>query len=427
MANLEQELEKAVMDKNLVFGLVNQTPIFVIKSRVYYGLKDDPNTGEISKIREGPQLAVLEKMSDKILIADYEKFQQGFVARELQTAESNTRDPASRLIQFAVKEIFPYLRKIDVNALDEVLEAEEDLVPVRQAESAVVLGMERFLDKVIKDKPLANGRESQNDPRLQKILIGENLVLPDSRISAITGGDFAIHEGSVYKIQKVNHDEQFSIGGQKYTLQFSNDFEKFRSCYMENLIRQLSEDALRNKMRSNEEFRKLQEKFSDINILCGKDVYTEKDFGFQKNGSELYVFIEIPEHVLVNPDSGAHYRFNAHRLRIKLGTNERSNKPCLLEYAGPAGDVEGPFYNGRSLCMGNYSFDYLNDCSGKSFAKLLIDAKNVILRGYNSGVGPHHRLNPEVYGHRAISMEEIKRRKLPITNINYQAGGRRYG
>jgi hypothetical protein len=180
--------------------------------------------------------------------------------------------------------------------------------------------------------------------------------------------------------------------------------------------KEFRESAIKKEIRAI----RFSESKNDNNQIYKKREYHEKDFGFVNSKRELTVYVDVPEHVLRDFD-GRLYNFPGHRLGIKISYSSEYNKIQLLKSPYSLGRVSGPFYGwGSDLCMGDYSMEYMERMSkGQAFAKLLFDARNVVLHGYRPGrVTP--RINLGDFTHRRISPAEVKRRNLPITNINYQ-------
>jgi hypothetical protein len=168
-------------------------------------------------------------------------------------------------------------------------------------------------------------------------------------------------------------------------------------------------------------YSKLEDKLAKGDLINSGNTYEEEDFGFIKKPGQMFVYVVVPDYVLKSPTNNDYFKFDSHKIGIDISLD--SNFPRLMNYPHTIENVEGPFYRigERALCMGNYDYNFIDRFKdkGEAFAKLLVDARNVTLRGYgNYGGTPHRVLDRNNFFHRLISYEEAK--KIGITNINTQ-------
>jgi len=448
------DIAEAVIDKNLVFGLSSRSPIFVIDGRLYYCSLEPSSTESCSNtfkwkdtilnVKEGPLIEVLERLSDKQLKGDYERYQQELIAAELHGFDSENRyrefsQDYERLVRFAVNEIFPYLRKDATKALDGLLETHTPEVKNKQgatqntANDAYGSEIEEYIQNRI---PEFEGQEKRitapKRNKLDSILLDQNLSKSsrdDSLLLKLMDGyNFAIGNGTVYCLANVRRGEDLTINGVRYVLMPTHVLAGLQSDFASEVIKRISVEALREKLKDSQEFQRLKAARSDIDLLCKRDSYHEQDFGFLRNSDRLIVYVDVPEHVLENPYTQDLYRFNSHRVGIQLSMLEERRTPVIDTNPHSPDRAIGPFYSGYdghnpSLCMGHYNTSYFNTMRmGKAIAKYLVDARNVVLRGYIVNCNPRRNLNKENFGQRRISREEVNRLGLPITNKGYQTG-----
>jgi len=445
-ATIEGNFQQRITSENLFFNLVDEGPVFVIDERVYYcdsKGKNRFNDGARTRgVKDGPLLLVLERSSELSLKPDYERFQEDFLRRELSSwnIQDNVSRSHGRLVRFVVKEMFPFLRRENDSALDDLFGTAEEPGSDREKRTGELRSRDNELDREIEQyinnraRELERTRTKRNPVRrnkLEEVLFGQEVSRSSSNDSALSrsigGLDFAVIGDNVFSLALVQRNADLVIGRQGYALLPLSYLADLKQDYSDAVVRGLSLKALREGLRDSREFRELKAKRDDIDLLCRRDEYHEKDFGFRKRDGKIVVYVDVPEYVLRSPHNRSYYRFDAHKLGIELSLDYDNvilpNGPFSLGYE------EGPFYSSSgSLCMGNYSCSYLERGGagekGRAFAKLLIDARNVVLRGYRSShVHPHHRLDQEDYSARRISKEEIKNRGLSITNINYQSRG----
>jgi hypothetical protein len=451
-------LERTIIEKGFLFGLAKKTPIFIVDKKLYYCTNHDAspdffikdNNSKELRVMEGPSLEAVERISAKIIEKDCQKFQEEFVAEEL-TRLNNTGayDPKAtsgykKLVMFTLKEIFPYLRKDNSKELEDVLEItseeakpiEEDKTPDKKYERKI----EDYVAKrILELEAIQNRMQIQRPPkkiseeRLDRLFFRTNPAdfhedkenTDNSLFTRLIGcPNFAVDKNYFYSLERTSLDaENLNIKGAKYRLSAPYPILELQRNFSAEIIKGLSIEALRNKLKDSKEFEELKKQRNDLENLSSRKEYHEKDFGFKRYSDQdnvLFVYVDVPEHVLEDPGYKQLYRFDRHELGVTI-TLDNNNNPVLN--AGPfcSGYADGPFYGSvGGLCMGNYSRGYFGSMPfGKAVAKLLIDARNVVLHGYTARVGPHHKL--ETYGSRIISPSEVEKRNLPITNINQNA------
>ncbi|MBI4143794.1 hypothetical protein HY486_00920 [Candidatus Woesearchaeota archaeon] len=78
-----------------------------------------------------------------------------------------------------------------------------------------------------------------------------------------------------------------------------------------------------------------------------------------------------------------------------------------------------PFADSYRVCIGGYDFDKIDKLApGEAIAKLLVDAKRIILSGYG-GKGLHPIIGLKYLPNHRISLSKVQRMRLPVTNVNY--------
>lgn len=432
-------IEKTIAERSLVFGLADSAPLFVIDGRVYYCLRGrsaSPDTLLVKDrkidVREGPLLETLERISDKKLEKECVSYQEKFIARELKGREDTGKN--NRLIRFVVTEIFPHLKKDNPGVLDKVLEMDEietekDKLKGRKIKNFTYeKEIERYAEDRIKE--LEKGKLKVRKPKtnkLENILFNQNLSkssVSNSILYDLTEGfNFGVVSKTVYLLANVSSDGELFVNGRRYNLVTFAYSDEIAMEYAAEKVKRLSVEALTIKLKESEEFLRIRRERSDIDEICKMDSYHEQDFGFmKKNSYNAVVYVDVPDYALEDREEGGLYQFNGHRLGIEIGYEDDSIQlvanPFALRY------VAGPFYGGdNDLCMGDYSTGYFNRMAkGKAFAKLLVDARNVVLKGYRRGSNPRQSLSG--FSSRRISREEAERRCLEITNTNYQRSRR---
>jgi|SRR3989338_159328 len=433
-------IEKTIAERSAVFGLADSAPLFVIDGRVHYCLRGEnasPNTllvkGRKIEVKEGPLLETLERVSDGKLEKEYASYQERFIAEELKGREDSSAKN-DKLIRFVVAEIFPHLKKDNSKVLDKVLDSESEAGKAEKDErgrKSIKNGVyekeiETYAENRIKE--LEKVRLKVRKPKsskLESILFNQNLSKSSASNSIFynltEGFNFGVISKTVYLLANVSSDGELSVNGRRYNLVTLAYSDEIAAEYAAEKIKRLSMEALTTKLKESEEFLRIKKERSDIDEICKMDSYHEQDFGFiKKNNHSAIVYVDVPDYVLEDHQEGGLYQFSGHRLGIEIGGDSDGGGIQLVESPFALRYTAGPFYGGDSeLCMGTYTKGYFSRMpKGKAFAKLLADARNVVLRGYHKGNNPRQPLSD--FSGRRISREEAERKGLEITNANYQ-------
>ncbi|MBR9705870.1 hypothetical protein GOV14_02430 [Candidatus Pacearchaeota archaeon] len=467
---VSRAIEGAVMDNDQVFGLAQRTPIFVINGQVHYcfgNSRSGPNTfkfhsDRVRPVKEGPSLRVLEKLRDIKLSESYAIYQDIFIKEEFKRSGLTNLGGDNNLVRFVLRNVFPYLRHDDEGMLASVFNTKAKSKKVsKQSKSGKAV---RDYDKKVADyfegrvkyfenersryKPIVPTKSSRSRNRMKEKSL-DAILLPvsvrkgidlggepevdrrDSVLYSLTNGqDFAIIDRSLYFLRKMPLGGELNVDGRGYILENAIESRKLFLEFSKRKANELSLDALRHKFAENAEYQKLRTKEIDIAKYAGVNTYHEGEFGFEKAAdNKLLLYAKIPDYVLKSPGREAYYRFKGHKIALRLKWNSGYKNAGLDRGPHKLSHVVGPFYDGSGssgLCMGHYNHDYFDRMDrGKAIAKYLLDARNVILHGYQKGSNPYRSLSDSNFEDRRISLREIKKKKLPITNINYQRGRRR--
>ncbi len=337
-----------------------------------------------------------------------------------------------------------------------------------------------IIKKIVKEieKEKLPGQKKRGKTKLSKLdelLGGEPETVPsgqdytpDSMLGKALGGRNAvIVKGAVYYLAAAEGlpDESYvNIDGKNFTLVSEEKAADLKARYDFELSKQVRIDALKVKYAEQKRIGQLKNSDSSLEALLKKKSYKEEDFGFifddgtydpeedggfrdsyheeesnYEDGEPSYwVFIQVPEHVLKMPEDekndysyynygrkdsedsvDQYFHFDPVRLavRVYVGVN---GKITYDAYPATVEDYEHPFSgSGRfsEICMGDYDRSKLSKLQeGEAIARLLIDGRKTLTSGYVSDVAPNIHLSE--LSQNAITLAEVKKRKLPITNIN---------
>jgi len=345
-------------EENLFLDMMKDTPVFILDGRIFYGRENENSF----IVKEGPKLEVIERIfrsSNKEI-------------KEYLNGIFKVQNKGSVLENFVLNQVIPYLD----NSID--LEG--------------ILGK----GKLKEEKEETSMEVSEREIKEARGLVEEKLKIPNFDFN-----NFAVYNNNVYEINEAKKGA-VSIAGKHYALNKALSLEEFKKIYQKKLIASQVEAILPEYVLKNK-----------INLDKNKKP-TSKEYGYRKKADgTISVWVKVKDYVLKSPSNKEYYLFSGHRLAIDIGWR---NHAFLSEQPHPLESVSGPFYGG-GLCMGSYSFSFLErEPSGRNFAKVLLDARNVVYRGYTPGCAPMHRL--EDFHSHIISNERIAREKLDVTNVN---------
>lgn len=436
---IENSVVKKLIEGNLIFGLAGKTNVFAIDGRIYYTNKSTsgPNTFSFDRrseeVKQGPNIETLEKKSEistKEICLD---FQQKLIDGELKRdANSDLGDTNyQKLVNFTFNELFPNLRKQNDEFLEKIFGDKKEVKKGTKNKTSEEQ-VDRYLQKISADlnEGITINIEPPRSTGLDSVLTRRTLTKSansNSNLIRIANGyNIGIVNNKVYLLGIVKKGEDLRIGTKRYSLVPAVDFGDFANAYARNVLKKAVVSGLRDKLVTSEEFARVISEGNEIKRAMERGSYEEEDFGFiKRNAESIDVYIIVPEHVLKAPRTNELFYFSRHRLGISIRKDESSDGIKLERYPRALDRVVGPFYSDdmRDLCMGDYGFGYLSRGDmGKNFAKLLMDARNVVLHGYRRGNNPRKVLDEFNFRGNKISEAEFKRRKLSISNTNYQRG-----
>ena len=227
------------------------------------------------------------------------------------------------------------------------------------------------------------------------------------------------------------------IDGIEYMI---NPFDTVQN--IENLHRRKLEEQLM--IESEEDFnyqnnvtRQIDGLVRQLKEYSQKNEFEMGDIGFVKQAQNYYVTLKVSPYVLKEvklPDKDMYFKFDECKVAVNIIYNDGKIQTDTVTFVVEA--YQHPFLaRGKQawtrLCMGNYnpavSLNGLNEAG--RVVKLLSDAKNVMQKGYTLSCRPYQQLfhgsgleNNHPYNvtfaSQKIDLDEIKRKNLPITNID---------
>ncbi|MBI5066287.1 hypothetical protein HZA97_08690 [Candidatus Woesearchaeota archaeon] len=458
-----------------VFDLASKMPVFILNDRLYILGEAQENLKEnffqttekrkktVHGIVESGSLKSLEELAESHFSEEFEKFQNKYIQEVIkEKEESSERKENYKIVDFIINKVFPYLRTASgdnskINELFGVKETEKEIQKESELKNEDQNKNEDFISQIIAN--IENEKFSENKKKKKKQKVKKlDLILgydPDLEVDrrdlpknysfesllgkVLNGRNVAIINNTVYhltKSSKAKKSQVLNFSGTDYFLVTPMPVQELKNkCYFE-LSKKVRIKTLKTKAANDKKIRDLLENNSNLESLVNKKEHWEEDFGFIKEDGSYSVFLQVPKHVLKMPEDykfyyeypddynheakknnrNRYYQFEEVRVAVQLFIEQgkiKYNHPITIE------SYSHPFaYTNRSICLGQYNYYELNHLeSGLAVATLLKDTKRTLLSGYKSG--ETKPVNPlEKFGHRKISLDEVKKRNLPITNIN---------
>ncbi|MBI5066291.1 hypothetical protein HZA97_08710 [Candidatus Woesearchaeota archaeon] len=450
-----------------VFSLATKTPVFVINDRLYV-LGEEGNNLEqdffqttkqgkktTHKLVESASLNSLEELAETHFFKEFEEFRNNYfkkVINEIEGTKVSENYPYEqnvKLVDFIVNKVFPHLRNKEQNdeKLENILGIKRVKNNISEVKENYVRNESLFITELIKKVSQQKFQTKKNKKRkttkLDFILgFDQNSNVDVSKFpedykpnsilgKVLEGRNVAIINNEIYALIKTenNGDQSINISETNYSLVSPISLDLVKAKFSFELERKLMLETLKVKVAESKKVNEILGRDSKIKELLEKTIYEEEDFGFMKEGNHYYVFLKVPEHVLKMPDDyvyfngqrnkdkNKYYRFGETKIGVRIffdGLNTSEGQPRLLD------NYTHPFTGGMNqhVCLGNYNYTatYMLE-QGLNVVTLLKDTRRTMLSGYVSG--GTKPINPlERFEHKRISLEEIKKLKLPITNIN---------
>ncbi|MBI4143797.1 hypothetical protein HY486_00935 [Candidatus Woesearchaeota archaeon] len=439
------------------FGLASEMPVFLVNDRVYCldGLRDSSEFGFFQTCGDGgivrrglvehAALSSLEGLTRAHHAKEFSNAERKYLKGVVESGEYTEAFGRYRLVDFIVGEVFPHFRsyRSGGSRVGELLGAKTIFVGDTKGKSRAC---ESRLEESVLVSRLIQEVERERFKGKGCVWDGVGFFqdgVPVSLLGRVLGGrDVAVVDGFCYALVLggVSECGVLNFGGRSFGLVCPNSLELVKQRYDFELSKCLRVGALRNQLVQDKQLRDLFERTAGIAELVKKKQYSEGSFGFVRADNEImddfdedkydfrsdpansgpgyFVFLDVPAHVLKEPGVDKYYFFKKLRIGVSVFFDSGNN----ISYAGPVSlnsECVHPFVLGNAICLGGYNFFELDRLKpGEAVAKLLVDAKRIILSGYGGEASPFKLL--EYLGRNLISLSEVKRRGLPITNVNYE-------
>lgn len=282
--------------------------------------------------------------------------------------------------------------------------------------------VEELLNHFYKDeKPVPEIVEKNSDTLLTAALNNENIV---------TFNDV------VYKLAKrKSHGLALVLNEIEYSLVKSNTTARIERSYLSELEKQLKKEAEEEFDYEKEISEVLKNINKDLKKLVDKNEYGQGAIGFIKKegvimNCKYFATLRVASYILQdtkqNPD--IYYKFEECRVAVPIwikedGTVNFINQVLVVEH------YEHPFLSGsdkwQNLCLGNTDMKriYQSKNTAVQIATMLAAGKEVLQSGYTVDCKPYRMLGYnnfriEEFTNHKISLDEVKRLNLPITNAD---------
>jgi len=411
---------QANLPRPYFFKLAEQLPLAVITGRIY--LLDEAGSskdyfllvGQRYGLVEAQTLLDLEQVYAQEFAKEIDLYKAEYLREEIDHRIAAIKEMESHLaddciLNFLVNKMIPKLARMHGRALEEG-------PPSSETEEPNLL-----------NEGVATVQESQRQRA--------------SMLESLLKQDVLVLDGQVYKLIQIgnqgqeaaelqNRDLLLRVRGRTLGLSASClPLAELEQQFKMELEKELKKQALAEVPERAHQLQEIQHNKKRIEALLLKHakieggllyLYQDPKSGVVKIGNAYYVYLEVPAHVLQDPNNPRDYYYFD---RTRVGTVVTyANGQINFQHAVVMTPYEHPFLNrGKAFtgfCMGRYDKNKLiNLPLEDAIYTFLTDAKNVLIKSYHKG-------NPGIQYHaiaqfpeRKISLEEVKKRGLPITNL----------
>jgi len=425
-----------------LFSIASVAPVVVIDERLFTAEENGSNAEGYMKfynssysLRESMRADALEKIFRRHNQQYISRLEESFYREALKEVKKSDEDlKKNKALNFILNNVFPHLRgRVDATGSSAVkIRAREKK---EYSEEKADPYIESLIKKISSERCDARFFYADENPEpdylptsiLGKSLMGTNVLIKDQNLYKL-----------IRTIRPDGWNVSLSANGVAYRTSNEISLKGLEELFRFNFEKDLKIQFLKEKLAKDTEWRRIQ---SNVKSLINAQEYTEKDFGFRRRSSSEYdVFLNVPEFVLKDVDrvygwndsygqdrrSGeSYYYFDGTKVCVRVSCSERGidvqyTPFTTTAYGHPFTGLYGRREYGdevsdKSICMGNYSVSRLTRLDkGHSVAKLLVDAKNVLMYGYQPGVTP--RVHLSEFSSKKMSLSEISRRGLKVTN-----------
>jgi len=254
----------------------------------------------------------------------------------------------------------------------------------------------------------------------------------------IIKNNILISNGNVYEIKKIPETfyqkirNKFKINNSCYSYSFIKNLKNLENEYSKLLFTEITKAADYGSQKLTERIQLLKQRDNFLSIV-NKRCYEEGNIGFLKTNkssyNHFYVFIKEKPFALKSLKTDEYYKFEKCKLGVEL--TPKKNKievgyPVIIDmYSHPL--IPTKNVSEQRICYGDkYRKEEVSkklnefDKKGKTAEKVCYLLKEIgepaLRSGYFGDLMPHLELNKENFGGNLISLEELNREHIPVTN-----------
>jgi len=372
----------------------------------YYALHESETLSSLEKIYFKDNKEIIKSTIDQIIDKGLDN-KNKFVEKEIKKLDNKKYE----IVKFVIKDIFA----LD-NKKDEQWENKR-----------------KRLDEKIKNKILFKYNYS-NSKRpnycLEYLLNRKNSSLE----SLLENKNIIIFNNNIYDLKKVPKriynqiKNKVRINNSFYLYNFFSYLKDLETKYLRLISNEINEAANYSE--------KLQDNFSlskEANLLniAKRSNYEKNNLGFLaiENSNKLekfYVYIKVNPFILKSPETNHYYKFEKCRVGVRLQLKRNGiemKKPVVIDkYFHPL--IPKKDEAEQEICYGgeeernqiNKELNDINKIGGKVHYFLKTICEPILRSGYHGEMKPYFKLTDENFGDKLISLEEIKKQDVSITN-----------
>jgi succinate dehydrogenase flavin-adding protein (antitoxin of CptAB toxin-antitoxin module) len=252
--------------------------------------------------------------------------------------------------------------------------------------------------------------------------------------SILDNKDIMIFNNNVYNLKKTSKSiyeqikNKVKIKNSFYSYNFLSCFKDLERNYLESIHNEIKQAANYSKKLKNNISLSKEEKLLDI---AKRTNYEKNKLGFlviEKSNKleKFYIYIKVNPFVLKSPENGHYYKFEKCKVGVNLELRRNEvefDKPVIIDkYSHPL--IPNKNQPEQCICYGSASqrkqikedLDKFNGTGKKINYFLKAIGEPVVTGGYYGDMSPHFKLTDENFGNQLITLEEIKKQGLSITN-----------
>jgi len=215
-----------------------------------------------------------------------------------------------------------------------------------------------------------------------------SLKTPEELSDMIERNRQHIEHKAISRMQNKLMTSMLRIDGRYLVPIFCEKNDALKTAYEELIERQIKIDAVNENAAQTRILAKLATEKAKLEYIANQEDYQKNGAGFERHGSQYYVFVTTPKYALKSPHDKKYYLFPEAKIGVKIYPSGNSicvSAPIIMNrYEHPALHTDEAM---QTICLGAFSADGAK--RGKEPAeavKAMLDiGKKTMMMGYRDG------------------------------------------